>query len=422
MKSFLNWYSGLNIYLKLIPFLLLYLAVSFVFAPDKLVSDEIRYMLYARYLVNGIYSPPPPNIDLWAGRGYSALLAPFLFLKFPIMVLRLLNAFLLYFSLIIFNKTIELYTSVKKVSLYTIFLGLYFPIYVSLPAIMTECLAWFLISSICYLFVKSFRQQSISWKPIFICGVTIAFLTMVKVIFGYVIVLTIVSSLFMQLFSKFRLAAKRSTYIFSFSFILCLPYLIYTYNLTGKIFYWTNCSGMSLYTMSTPYARDYGDWKSEESMLKNPNYKHFVQSISKLSTIDKDVAYKKQANENIRQHPGKFLLNCLSNIGRLFFNYPYTNTAQSNTTFFYLAPNIFVFVFIIITLGLGIIHYKKLPVEIVLLLFVIMIYLAGSVLVSAYCRMFMVTMPFWMLFFFYILNTIILNKVKNTDKKAIDLI
>jgi hypothetical protein len=217
----------------------------------------------------------------------------------------------------------------------------------------------------------------------------------------------------MQLFSKFRLVAKKAAYIFSVSFILCVPYLIYTYNLTGKIFYWTNCSGMSLYTMSTPYASDYGDWKSEETMLKNPHYKPFVQSISKLSTIAKDLAYKKQANENIRQYPEKFLANCLSNIGRLFFNYPYTNTAQSNTTYFYLAPNMFICVFIIITLGLGSIHYKKLPIEIVLLLFIIMIYLTGSVLVSAYCRMFIVTMPFWMLFFFYILNIIILDKIKN---------
>ncbi len=413
MKSFLNWYSGLNIYLKLIPFLLLYLAVSFVFAPDKFIWDEGRYVHYAHYLLKGIYSPPAPNIDLWSGRGYPALLAPFLFLKLPIIVLRLLNAFLLYFSLIIFNKTTELYTSVKKVSLYTIFLGLYFPIYMLLPLIMTECLTWFLICLIIYLFVKINKQKSFSWKSIIICGFFVAFLAMTKVIFGYVIALMIVFSLFMQLFSKFRLAAKKTTYIFSFSLIFCLPYLIYTYNLTGKIFYWSDSGGMSLFTMSAPYPKDYGDWKPEDEMLQNPNYKTFIQSISKLPPLDRDAAYKKQAIENIKKYPLKYSLNCLANTGRLFFGYPKTNTLQSFNMYFYLLPNMFVVSFIVIALSIGIYHFNKIPYEIFFLFFFVLIYLLGSVLLSAYCRMFMMTVPFWMLFFFYIRNNVItINIIK----------
>jgi hypothetical protein len=412
MKSFFRWFSGLNIYLKLIPFLLLYLAVSLLFAPDKLVSDETRYVLYARYLIKGIYTPPAPDIDLWAGRGYSALLAPFLFLKLPLIALRLLNAFLLYFSLIIFNKTIELYTLVKKVSIYTIFLGLYFPIYMLLPLIMTECLTWLLICMIIYFFIKINKQKSLSRKPIIICGFLIAFLAMTKVIFGYIIASMIVFSLFMQLFSKFRLAAKKTTYIFSVSFILCIPYLIYTYNLTGKIFYWSDSGGMSLFTMSAPYPKDYGDWKPEDQMLQNPNYKTFIQSISKLSPLDRDAAYKKQAIENIKKYPLKYSLNCLANAGRLFFGYPKTNTLQSFDMYFYLLPNMFVVSFIAITLSIGIYHFNKIPYEIFFLFFFVLIYLLGSVLLSAYCRMFMITVPFWMLFFFYIRNNVITVNIR----------
>src|SRR5258708_18227606 len=415
MKSLLRWYSGLNIYLKLIPFLLLYLAVSILFAPNKFIWDEGRYVHYAQYLLTGVYSPPAPNFDMWSGRGYPALLVPFLFLKFPIIALRLLNAFLLYFSLIIFNKTIELYTSVKKVSIYTIFLGLYFPIYMLLPLIMTECLTWLLICIIILLFVKINKERSFSWKPIIICGFFIAFLVMIKVIFGYVIALMIVFSLFMQLFSKFRLAAKKTTYIFSVSFILCIPYLIYTYNLTGKVFYWSNSGSMSLFTMSAPYPKDYGDWKSEEEMLQNKNYRAFIQRISKLSPLDRDDAYKKQAIENIKKYPLKYSLNCLANAGRLFFGYPKTNTLQSFDMYFYLLPNMFVVSFIVITLSIGIYHLNKIPDELFFLFFFVLIYLLGSVLLSAYCRMFMMTLPFWMLFFFYVLNNIVTINIRKSN-------
>src|SRR5271154_754395 len=109
MKKFVNWYSGLNIYIALIPFLILYLLVCVVFTRDRPYDDEIRYLLYTKYILKGYYSPSP-DIDLWAGRGYSVFLIPFILLKIPVMKLTFLNAFLLYFSLVIFNKTIGLYT------------------------------------------------------------------------------------------------------------------------------------------------------------------------------------------------------------------------------------------------------------------------------------------------------------------------
>jgi hypothetical protein len=417
MRKFLQWYSGLSIYLKLIPFLILYLLISFLFRPAELVNDEIRYMLYTKYLLNGIYSPAAPDINLWAGRGYPALLVPLLLLKVPVIGLRLLNAFLLYFSLIVFNKTIEIYTSSKAVSIYTILLALYFPMYKSLPALMTECLTWFLLTLIVYLFVKISKQKTFSWKSICLCGFIVAYLAMTKIIFGWVIIVMVVFSFALLLVSRYRSIAKASAYIFSLAFILCIPYLLYTYTLTNKVFYWTNCSGMSLYTMSAPYPKDYGDWKPAEEMALNPNYRDFIQSISKLQPLDQDIAYKKQAIENIKKYPAKYFMNCIANTGRLFFEYPFTNVSQSTGTFFFMIPNMFVVVFITIALGLGIYYRQKLPGEILFMLVFVFIYLSGSVLVSAYCRMFIVTMPFWMLFFFYVFNELAFAGIKKSINK-----
>jgi hypothetical protein len=415
MKKLITWYSEQKVHIKLIPFLLLYLGICFVFAPNKFVGDEDRYITYAKNLLIGHYSPPAPNIDLWSGRGYPAVLVPFLYFNLPFMVLRLLNAFFLYGSLILVNKTINIYTSGSKntVSAYTILLGLYFPVYRSLPVLMTECLAWFLISIICYLFIKILNQKSASWKSIFICGISIAFLAMVKLIFGYVIILMIIFSLLMLCKSIFRRIAKISLYIFSFSFLLCLPYLIYTYTLTNKIFYWTNCSSMSLFTMSAPYPKDYGEWKSEAQLLQNPDYKEFAESIVNLSPTEKDNAFRKKALENIKKHPLKYIINCLANIGRLFFEYPYSSANQSIGTYFFLGPNIILFSLMLFALIVGLNRYKKLPVELVFLLSFIMIYLAGCSLVSAMCRMFIITLPFWTIFMFFVYNNFINIKLKD---------
>ena len=56
MKRLTKWYSGLNIYYKLTPFLLLYLIICIVFAPHENVGDEGRYLYFANNLLSGFYS------------------------------------------------------------------------------------------------------------------------------------------------------------------------------------------------------------------------------------------------------------------------------------------------------------------------------------------------------------------------------
>lgn len=412
MKKLLLWYSGLNIYLKLTPFLFFYLIICAAFAPHDFVLDEKRYITYAHELLRGFYSLPAPNISLWSGRGYSVLILPFVFLKLPLMAIRLLNGFLLYFSLIIIYKSINNYASSKIALIYTIILGLYFPVFEKLPLTETECFTWFLISAICYLFIKNFRQKNINWKLIILCGFTIAYLAMTKIIFGYVILGMLFFSILIFVFPKLRLAAKKSTYIFAIAMLFCLPYLIYTYSLTKKVFYWSDSGSMSLYDMSAPYPNDSGDWKDYSQMQENPNYKPFADSILKLTPSERDKAYKEKAVANIKKYPKKYLMNWVANVGRLLFSYPFTNMFEDAKTYFTIGPNMFVVVFMVITIVLSAFHYKRLPQELIILLFFILIYLAGSSLVSAFRRMFYITMPFWTLFFAYVLTNIVSIKIK----------
>jgi len=146
MNKLINWYGRLNIYYQLAPFLVLYAAICFLFSSDKLFQDEERYLWFAGNLLQGFFSPPMPDINLWSGPGYPALLASFMFLEVPLIGLRLINSALLYFSLLFTFKTLRFYSVKKTALIYTILLGSYFPIFRLLPMAMTECLAWLLIS------------------------------------------------------------------------------------------------------------------------------------------------------------------------------------------------------------------------------------------------------------------------------------
>ncbi|MBN1950941.1 MAG: hypothetical protein JW801_07040 [Bacteroidales bacterium] len=407
-----EYFSGFHILLKLIPFLFLYLIIAALFSDKGLVDDEIRYHMFATNLIHGHYSPGIPHINIWNGPGYPLFLVPFMHLDLPLQVLRALNAFLLYFSLAITYETMRFFISRKKALLGTVALGLYFPMYSLIPLLYSECLAWFLISVVCYFLVRNFQEEKFSWKWILLGGIALTCLTMVKVIFGNVLMFMLMISLFLMIIPGYRQAAGKSAIIFLIGFTLCLPWLAYTHSLTGKAYYWTNCSGMSLYTMSSPFPQESGDWMNEVELGKNPNHAAFIDSISNLSVIERDEAYREAAIRNIRQHPGKYLRNWIANVGRLLFSYPYSYEEKSVDTYFTMLPNMFIVVLLVFSFGFCVSQFPKMPKTLCLLLLFMMIYLFGSSLLSAYKRMFFITMPYWFLFMSYIFSEVVLIRIR----------
>jgi hypothetical protein len=237
---------------------------------------------------------------------------------------------------------------------------------------------------------------------------------MTKVIFGYVIAIMILGSLFTLFFSKLRTSAKKSVLIFLISFIFCLPWLYYTHSLTNKLFYWTNSGSMSLYTMSAPFPNELGDWKSEIELKQNPNHKAFMDSIENLNSLERDEAFKNAAIKNIKKHPNKYFSNWLANIGRLLFSYPFSNQynhAQNLKTYWFILPNMFIVVILALTLPLSIFNLKKFPDSLIYLFIFFTIYLFGCTLVSTYRRMFYVTLPYWFLFISFVFNKLVSVKI-----------
>lgn len=412
MKKLIILYSKLNIYFKLIPFLFFYSLICIILSENRLVFDENSYVSFSKNLLAGFYSPPYPNYNLWSGPGYPIFLAPFVLFKAPLLILKLLNAVFLYVSLIFSYKLFILYAPRKISFIFTILLGLYFLIYEQIPFILTECLTWLLITFSCYFFLSNYQQKMLSWRMIFIAAISIAYLAMTKVIFGIVIEVMILVSLLTLLNTNIRETAKKSSLIFGFAFIFCLPWLIYTYSITHKTFYWGNSGSMSLYTMSSPYQDELGDWISAPVMSESKNHKNFMDSISTLGSLQKDEAYKVAAIQNIKHYPGKYLFNWVNNIGRLLFSFPQSKAPQAITNYYTIVPNMLVVFFILFSLIIYIINIKKIPQEIIFLFIFILIYLFGSSLVSAYRRMFYVTIPFWFFFILYAFNNFVTIQIR----------
>ena len=409
MKLLRNWFDSQNAFTKFTPFLFLYIVLVFIIEPHRteLRGDESRYLDNAVSLLNGFYSPPFPNINLWSGPGYSIVLIPFMYLKLSIFYVKLLNAVLQYLALVFTYKSIRYYSTTPIATITCLLLGFYYPSLEMIFSVYTETLAWFLISLLCLLIIKNLSVQDKRWGSMLLTSFVVSYLAMTKIIFGYVIVGMLLIALIFSCFQYYRTKAFKLSFIFFFAFLFCTPWLSYTYHLTHKVFYWGNSGNMSLYTMSTPFADELGDWKTISSLRENPNHKKFIDSLLKLYPIEQDEAFKKQAIIYIKKHPVKYVQNWVANIGRLLFSYPNTSKYQSISTFYTLLPNMFLLVFMIMALWMHLLFPRKVPFEIWVLLLFIMVYLFGSSLVSAYRRQFFITLPFWAIYIIYFFSNLI---------------
>lgn len=409
-----KWYFNQSPYFIFLPFLLIYIAFIFLRGNSSaVVFDEGRYIQYAQNLLSGFYSPPFPDIDLWNGPGYPLFLSPFIALDAPLLILRMSNAFLFYFALVFIFKAICIYRAGKVPYAACFLLALYYPCYNIFLYAHTESLAFFLISLFAFFFLKSIQCRMWLSRHLVSAAIILAALAMVKVIFGYVIVVLFFLLLIFRTNTSFKEVRKKSLSLLIISFLLCMPYLLYTYRLTNRPFYWTNSSGMSLYTMSTPFPEEYGDWESTEELRANPNHSRFIDSLDQLSPIEKDDAYKIQAINNIKNNPAKYIVNIGANLSRMFFRVPETGDAPPKPSLLILFPSIILFACIFISLFKSVATFKWLSYDMRVLLLFFLIYLCGSLLVSTYSRMLYITLPFWTLFISCSLPQPVVTKRKN---------
>jgi hypothetical protein len=211
-----------------------------------------------------------------------------------------------------------------------------------------------------------------------------------------------------------------------------VPYLAYTYSLTGKLFYWSSFGGNNLYWMSSPYPEETGSWieyppvvredriPGSEKLIVLRHQKDFSRiyenkKVHEANTIngqlqpnltkgiEQDELFRQIAIENIQNHPLKFLENCLSNAGRILFNFPYSYVPEKPSTLFRLPINGTLIVFVLFALLPTFMNWKKILFPVRFLLVIAFFYFTGSLLGSADSRMFVMIVPiliFWISYIF----------------------
>lgn len=385
--------------LKLSPLFIFYVAFIILFHAKAFWGDETGYLHFANNLIHGFYADKE-NLRIWWGPGYPLILAPFVYAHAPVIIMRLLNAVFLFCAVLFFHFTLCEYSNNKINVIASYLLGLYPPSILLSTSLYTESIALLLVSGIVYCFSLYTTKGNYPIRYAVLCSFFIAYLCLTKVLFGYVVLLSLLLSI--AAFVIFRCSIYRNlSAILLVSLFICSPYLIYTYSVTGKIFYWGNSGGMSLYWMSTPYADEYGDWHSTVDLYNNhnlwENHHEFFDSLKGLNVVDSDNKFKSKAIDNIVHKPIKYATNVLCNIGRIIFSYPFSYTEQKPSTYFYSLPNMFIFVIMFMCMTLIIIRKVTIPIEHLLLTVFMFIYLSGSFLLSAYTRMFNIVLPIFLL-------------------------
>jgi 4-amino-4-deoxy-L-arabinose transferase-like glycosyltransferase len=401
-----------NPWILFLPFLVFYACFIVINKWPVLFGDEIRYVDFAHNLIHGFYSPPAPHINLWNGPGYPILLLPFIALKIPILYIKLLNSVFLYMALVFLYKALRIFANHKIAIVTCLLLAIYPNVFAILPILYTEAFTGFLVSAFTYIVVYGYNKKNTKFNTL--ASLILGYLILTKIIFGYVIFVCIGVVLLAIATKKNRqntLAALRMLVV---AFAVSAPYLAYTYHITGKLFYWGNSGGMSLYWMSSPYENEYGDWKmpnltnnqypvlfktSDADLILRKNHSKEISFILAHNEVEQDALFKKMALDNIKKNPLKFLVNYGNNFSRMLFNFPYSYSYQDAAIVRNIITGSLILWASVTGIVLTCLNWRKVAPSVKLLLLITSVYLLLSGALSAYPRQLDVMMPillFWL--------------------------
>lgn len=409
-----------NPFLFFLPFLIFYIILVVIFPTTGTDGDESRYLIYARYMIDGTLPLTDLNFDhLGNGPGYSIILIPFIVFNVSLIWIGIMNAVLFYLSVVLLFNSAKKFVKSKAAVIVSLFWGFYINSYELIGKILPETFASFLICLLIYFLVNSFNQDK-SNKYICLSGFTIGFLALTKPIFGYVMLCMLLFVLVLLLF-KFKNKNYRITFlILLLALITTVPYLIHTYKETGKTFYWSSLGGNNFYWATSLDKNEYGNWFPNPGLPVDPATRHTYISdfqerikvshiedfneINKFKGVYQDDAFKKIAIKNIKKQPLKFIQNCVSNLTRIVFNFPYSYKLQNPSTLIRLPFNGILIILLLVSMMPSLRNWRKINYAIRFAILFSLIYLGGSIWGSAETRMFTLIVPVLLIWVSYVLE------------------
>ncbi|MFK7925757.1 MAG: hypothetical protein AB8H47_27665 [Bacteroidia bacterium] len=386
--------------------MVLYLGiVGFLYQPTW-EGDEKRFQFYAENLTQGYYAEAE-NPEFRNGPGYPLFLAPFIALGLPKLAAVFANIFLTLGGLMFFQAALKFFVSSRQAYYLTLFMGLYPVMLKELPNAVYEAYYFFLICGFLYFFLRANQKEKKHIKDFLLAGCFIGMLAMTRFVYGYSLFFSLpFLGIAAILFRKPNVRGWAMTV--GVGILFCLPYLAYTYSLSGKLFYWGTNGGEVLYWMSAKQNDEFGDWQSRDEILYDeipqisPIHKEFFQSLIGLNHIERDQALKKRAKENIKANPSHYLQNWTANVVRLFWGFPKSFRQQDLRPVAYIISNGLILVALILSLWIAWGVRKKIPPELFAIWFIFLLYLGLTSIVHAVPRYLVSVVPFWVLWIGYI--------------------
>lgn len=410
--------------LKFLPLFILYVIIVYLLNDPHTKGDEGRYLGFTNNLLNGYYAIPGIRAGfLWNGPGYPIILIPFKYFHLPLIFPRVLNAIFLTFGVIYLYKSLLFYIDERKSFIISLLCGLTHPYVIfAVSSILTEGISFFLISAALYYFLKLYKQDK--WIYKIITGAILGYLVLTKVFFFYVLLLCLIILVFIYIATKFKGSQLRFIIVILIALLITVPYLIYTYSITGKLLYLADSGGSSLYCMSTPYENEYGDWfptklsntPEKETISTTPkantlykNHSKFLDSILHFNGLQQDELLKNKALANIKHHRLKYVKNIFYNFGRMAFRYPFTNRDVKPM---FLLVNIiqFAIIFLPFIMSLVIACFIKIEKELLYPIMFFIVYSGGTLLLSAESRFIFPLYPIM----FFLIGSILIKRLNFT--------
>jgi Dolichyl-phosphate-mannose-protein mannosyltransferase len=334
-------------------------------------GDESGYLRLADNLSHGSYLVGRPDQigsgghypDLWFGPGLPIVLVPFVALGVPLAATRLLGPLFVFLAAVVLFSVLRLHVSERAAVAGGLALGLYVPLYTVLQHLHSETLAVLLVALAMYGTSRYLEQGRA--RQLAVAAVPLGWLALTRVAYGWVLIVLLVLSGGWWLVGRSR-TARRSAAICAMALVVTVPWLAYTYSVTGKPLYWGASGGLSLYWAASPYPGELGDWHRTREVFADPRLGHhrpFFDRLRGRPLADQDEELVRAGLDNIRSHPGKYASNVLANISRMWFDFPYSFQQQRLRPLAFIVPNAFLLVGLVVAAALLAAHRRpRLPV------------------------------------------------------------
>jgi hypothetical protein len=313
---------------RLAPLLPLYVGAALLIQHGAGPADDEASLLgFAHALLQGRYATigtSSPVAYLWHGPALPLMLAPMVWIGLPLWAMRLLTGpLLLFVAIVLFERVLALRLDRRRALAGAYGLGLFVPFGYLLRSVAKEELALVLVVTAMYGITRALEHGR--RRHVLLAGLALAGLVYDRVEYGWVAIAMLLVALAWTLRRRGRATPRRFLAVCSIAVAGCVPWLLYTYSITGRILYWGNSGGLSLYWTSVGRPDQNGAWHAVHTVFRDAYlapFRPFFRRIDRLPPLQRDLALQSAALHNAFAHPARTAVNVAANATRMLFADP----------------------------------------------------------------------------------------------------